>query len=60
MHRETPKSLDYVRYADLRTVLYSQHDFNPDLDVQIFFLNIMNTQFKFIAAYLEKAWKTRQ
>ena len=49
-----------VRYADLRTVLYSQHNFTPDLDVQIKFLNIMSTQFKFIAAYLENAWKTRQ
>ena len=49
-----------VRYADLRTVLYSQHNFTPDLDVQIKFLNIMSTQFKFITAYLEKAWKTRQ
>ena len=49
-----------VRYADLRTVLYSQHNFTPNLDVQINFLNIMSTQFKFIATYLEKAWKTRQ
>ena len=51
---------EYVRCADLRTVLYSQHNFTPDLDVQFFFFNIMSTQFKFIAAYLEKAWKTRQ
>ena len=49
-----------VRYADLRTVLYSQHNFTPDLDVQINFFLIMSTQSKFIAAYLEKAWKTRQ
>ena len=49
-----------VRYADLRTVLYSLHNFTPDLDVQIIFSNIMSTQFKFIAAYLEKAWKTHQ
>ena len=48
-----------VRYADLRTVLYSQHNLTPKLDVQIIFLNIMSTQFKFIADYLEKAWKTR-
>ena len=47
-------------YADLRTVLYSQHNFTPDVDVQITFLNIMSTQFKLITAYLEKAWKTRQ
>ena len=26
-----------VRYADLRTVLYSQHNFTPDLDVRIKF-----------------------
>ena len=49
-----------VRYADLRTVLYSQHNFTPDLDVQINILNILSTQFKFIAAYLDKAWKTSQ
>ena len=49
-----------VIYADLGTVLYSQHNFTPDLDVQIMFLNIMSTEFKFIAAYSEKAWKTRQ
>ena len=48
-----------VRYADLRTVLYSQHNFTPDLDVQIKFLTVMNTQFKFIAAYLENTWMTR-
>ena len=49
-----------VRYADLRTVLYSQHNSTPDLDVQIKFSNIMSTQFKFIATYLENAWETRQ
>ena len=32
-----------VRYADLRTVLYSEHNFIPDLDVQIKFANIMST-----------------
>ena len=26
-----------VRYADLKTVLYSQHNFIPDLNVQFFF-----------------------
>ena len=46
--------------SDLRTVLYSQHDFTSDLDVQIKFVNILSTQFNLISAYLEKAWKTRQ
>ena len=45
-----------VRYADLRTVLYSQHTFTPDLDVQSKFVNIMSTQFKFIGADLKIHW----
>ena len=44
-----------IRCADLRTLLYSQHNFATDLDVQNKFVNIMSTQLKFIAAYLERA-----
>ena len=40
--------------------IYSQHNFTRNLDVQINFFNYMTTQFKVIAAYLEKAWKTCQ